>query len=51
MKQRITLARALLSKPGVSPLDEPFGSLDAYNRHQSKGYLLQTLYKVETLEL
>nr|VFK37044.1 MAG: NitT/TauT family transport system ATP-binding protein [Candidatus Kentron sp. SD]VFK43112.1 MAG: NitT/TauT family transport system ATP-binding protein [Candidatus Kentron sp. SD] len=43
MKQRVALARALVLKPAALLLDEPFGSLDAYNRYQLEDHLSRTL--------
>ncbi len=41
MKQRIALARSLVSRPPILLMDEPFGSLDAQKREELQGLLLR----------
>ncbi len=46
MRQRASLCRAIVHKPEVLILDEPFGALDAFTRED----LWQTLHKVKAEE-
>jgi NitT/TauT family transport system ATP-binding protein len=46
MRQRASLCRALVHKPDVLILDEPFGALDAFTRED----LWQTMHKVKAEE-
>jgi NitT/TauT family transport system ATP-binding protein len=42
MQQRASICRAMLLKPQLIPMDEPFGALDILARERM-GFALQTL--------
>ncbi len=48
MKQRVGIARAMITKPDVILMDEPFGSLDAQTRNIMQASLVNMLAKTDT---
>ncbi|MCQ2056362.1 MAG: ABC transporter ATP-binding protein [archaeon] len=47
MKQRIGIARALVTKPSIILMDEPFGALDAQTRNIMQSELVKILDKTD----
>ena len=45
MKQRVSLARTLVNKPGLVLMDEPFGALDALTRANLQDELMKIMAK------
>ena len=45
MKQRVAIARTLITKPEVVLMDEPFGSLDSQTRNELQEFLLSVRIK------
>lgn len=44
-RQRIALGRAMMTRPEVLLLDEPFSALDAFTRERLQGFLLDLLHE------
>lgn len=51
MKQRVAIARTLITKPGAVLMDEPFGSLDSQTRNEMQTFLMEVWQRQKTTVL
>jgi NitT/TauT family transport system ATP-binding protein len=47
MRHRAAFARAIISRPSVLLMDEPFGALDALTRHKMQEFLLEMWHRFQ----